>query len=165
MTEKEIGATIMECRKIQKITREELGERAGMSQHQIARIEKGHIHPNLLAVADALGLEITIKSKSDAPDTKKNICKLYKNGVPLRQISKTTNLSQATILKYLREWNIPLRNGKMITEKQEADVVSLYNEGLSLTDIMKKTAVKSEQTIYRILRDHKDEVKRRRNRN
>ncbi len=43
---------------------------------------------------------------------------------------------------------------KLITQEQERKLVSLYNEGLPIKQIMIETAIKSEQTIYRLLREN-----------
>lgn len=40
---------------------------------------------------------------------------------------------------------------RCITLDQESRVLSLYKEGMAIKEIMSKTDIKSEQTIYRIL--------------
>lgn len=40
---------------------------------------------------------------------------------------------------------------RSITLDQESRVLSLYKAGMAIKEIMKKTEIKSEQTIYRIL--------------
>ena len=92
---------------------------------------------------------------------KQLVCDLYAKRMPLRKLASYANLSQTTCLKILRENGVAMRNGRTITKEQEDDVIRLYYDGLSILDIIEKTGVKSEQTIYRIFRDHN--VKRRRN--
>lgn len=51
------------------------------------------------------------------------------------------------------QWYINMRP-KLITQEQERKLVSLYNEGLPIKQIMTETGIKSEQTIYRLLREN-----------
>ena len=44
-----------------------------------------------------------------------------------------------------------MARGKLITMTQANQVATLYKEGKSIKEIMDKSGVKSEQTIYRIL--------------
>lgn len=90
------------------------------------------------------------------------VCKQYLDNWSLKKIATYANLSQTTVLAILRRRNIPLRDGKRLSSVQEHQVVELYNEGVPIIDIMSQTGIKSEQTIYRILRDA--EVVRRRKR-
>lgn len=90
------------------------------------------------------------------------VCKQYLDNWPLKKIATYANLSQTTVLTILRRRNISLRDGKRLSSVQEYQVVELYNEGMPIIDIMSQTDIKSEQTIYRILRDAG--VERRRNR-
>ena len=92
---------------------------------------------------------------------KEQVCELYKRGVILKNISVYANLAETTCLKILREKEIPMRKGKSISPGQEKQVVDLYHSGCSIKEIIKESRVKSEQTIYRILRDYN--VERRRN--
>lgn len=89
------------------------------------------------------------------------ICKQYTDNWPIRRIAAYANVSQSTVMAILKRRDITLRKGKRITEKQEQMVVELYNSNVSILEIINKTGVRSEQTIYRILQDAK--VDRRRN--
>lgn len=91
------------------------------------------------------------------------VCKRYIAGWTLKKISAYSKLSQTTILRIIKNNSIPLRNGKQISTTQANKVIELYNNGESILNIIEKTDVKSEQTIYRILCDAG--VKRRRNTN
>ena len=44
-----------------------------------------------------------------------------------------------------------MARGKLLTTKQEIDAANLYKEGITIKEIMSRTEIKSEQTIYRIL--------------
>lgn len=79
------------------------------------------------------------------------VCQQYKDGWTLRKIATYANISQTTVMAILRRREIPLRNGKQITEEQEKQVIDLYLSGGKIKEIMSKTGVKSEQTIYRII--------------
>lgn len=90
------------------------------------------------------------------------VCEHYSANWSLKKIAAFANLSQVTVLAILKRREIPLRAGKRLTKEQEEKVVGLYSStSLSILDIMTATGVKSEQTIYRILRDAG--TKRRRN--
>lgn len=65
-------------------------------------------------------------------------------------------------MSVLRRNGIPLRQGKQISPEKEKCVVDLYRKGYSIAQIKSESGVKSEQTIYRILRDAG--VERRKNR-
>lgn len=91
------------------------------------------------------------------------ICQQYIDNWAVRKIAAYANVSQTTVMAILKRRAIPLRAGKRLTKKQEDQVVELYASGLSIREIINKTGVRSEQTIYRILRDAN--VERRRNTN
>lgn len=91
------------------------------------------------------------------------ICEKYNKGIILREISKKYNISEVTIMKVLRRNNVPLRQRKQVSSEKEKLVVGLYKAGESIARIKFESGVKSEQTIYRILRDYG--VERRKNTN
>ena len=90
------------------------------------------------------------------------VCEKYNNGILLREIAEKSHISEVTIMKVLRRNKVPLRKGKQISPEKEKYVVDLYKNGESIALIKSESGVKSEQTIYRILRDAG--VERRRNR-
>ena len=90
-----------------------------------------------------------IRGKKLLPDKEKFVCGRYINGDHLRDISALTCLSQSTIMSVLRRNNIPLRNKKRLSVKQEEDVVRLYKSGESVARIKSETGVRSEQTMLR----------------
>ena len=56
-----LGRRIAQARRERGLTQEALAERVGVSQTSIVRIEKGHTSPsvpNLIAIADTLGLSL-----------------------------------------------------------------------------------------------------------
>ena len=53
------------------------------------------------------------------------VCQQYKDGWTLRKIATYANISQTTVMAILRRREIPLRNGKQITEEQEKQVILL----------------------------------------
>lgn len=89
------------------------------------------------------------------------VCQQYKDGWTLRKIATYANISQTTVMAILRRREIPLRNGKQITEEQERQVIDLYLSGGKIKEIMSKTGVKSEQTIYRIINNAGIDKRRR----
>lgn len=87
-------------------------------------------------------------------ETEQDICRDYQQNEKIRVIAKDYNVTQATVMAVLRRNNIPLRDRKRIIPDIEESVTVLYREGKSIIEIMQLTGVKSQQTIYRILRDH-----------
>lgn len=94
-------------------------------------------------------------------DIELDICREYQQNEKIRVIACEYNVSQATIMAVLRRNNIALRDRKRIIPSIEEAVTALYREGKAIVEIMHLTGVKSQQTIYRILRDHN--VERRHN--
>ncbi len=94
-----------------------------------------------------------IRGRKVSKELETIICEKYINGATLASIAERSHISQTTVLSILRRNNIPLRNGKRLSVQQEEEVVKLYRDGASIIEIKEKTVAKSEQTIYRILRD------------
>lgn len=64
---KQIGSAIQRARKQQKLSQRELGEKAGLWQETISKIETGHSDTKigtLLAVLTALGLELQVAPRA-----------------------------------------------------------------------------------------------------
>jgi len=81
------------------------------------------------------------------------ICKQYTDRWPLRKIAAYASISQTTVMAVLRRNNIEFRGRKTISPEQESNVVRMYLDGYTIKDIISSSGVRSEQTIYRILRD------------
>lgn len=86
-------------------------------------------------------------------ELEQHICEKYSSGVLLREIAEKSHISSATVMKVLRRNKVPLRQGKQVSPEKENIVVDLYIAGESIAIIKSESGVKSEQTIYRILRD------------
>lgn len=64
---KQLGSVIQRARKLQKLSQRELGEKAGLWQETISKIETGHSDTKLetlLAVLSALDLELQVAPRS-----------------------------------------------------------------------------------------------------
>ena len=84
--------------------------------------------------------------------TKTNIVQKYGEGEPLRKMEEELHISQATILRIVKESGIPLRDGpKPVHENKRTMVNELYASGHTIHDIMEQTGILSESTIYRYL--------------
>lgn len=95
-----------------------------------------------------------IERKKTEKETK--VCDLYKKGLPVPDIILKTNTPETTVFNILRKNKIELRKGRSISKQREDKVVALYNDNsTTIKGIMKKTGIKSEQTIYRILKERK----------
>lgn len=88
------------------------------------------------------------------------VCQHYIDNWTIKDIASYANISQTTVMAILRRKNIPLRNGKQVSPEVEKEVIELYNSGMSIVEITNKTSVRSEQTIYRILRSAKVKMRR-----
>jgi hypothetical protein len=94
-------------------------------------------------------------------EKEKLVCIQYKQGWAVRRIAEYVSISQTTVMSILKRHDVPLRGGRHHNDDKVNEVVSLYLKGDSIKDILEKTAVRSEQTVYRILREK--EVKMRKN--
>ena len=92
---------------------------------------------------------------------KEIVVRQYAEGWPLRKIAAYASISQTTLMEIVRESGVPLRGNNTYNATKRAEVQELYDRGLSIMDIMKNTGIRSEQTIYRIVkatrRDRKKE--------
>lgn len=96
---------------------------------------------------------------------KRYILKLYKDGDTIKNIASELLCSESTIRRVIRDSDTPIRVSSrpaVYTDSAKEKVVELYTEGLSILDIIEATQIRSEQTIYRILKEK--DVTRRRNR-
>lgn len=103
-----------------------------------------------------------IRGKKISAELSELLCDKYRNGISLKEIATKSHISETTLMAILRRNNIPLRNGKRLSPEQEDRVVVLYKSGEAILKIMAETGIKSEQTIYRILRDAGIEKRRKR---
>ncbi len=76
----------------------------------------------------------------------------YSDGWPLRKIAAYASISQTTLMKIVREAGVPTRGNCTYNAAKRAAVQRLYNKGMSIADIMKETGIRSEQTIYRMVK-------------
>ena len=83
----------------------------------------------------------------------KDIVSRYLRGESVKDIRFSTHYSPTTIYRILENYNVE-RNGNLVfRDKERKKIVKLYNLGLSINNIMKLMDVKSEHTIYRILKE------------
>lgn len=84
---------------------------------------------------------------------KKIVVEQYADGWPIRKIAAYASISQTTVMKIVREAGIPLR-GKEVQygPDVQALVQALYDKGASILAIMEQTGIRSEQTIYRLVK-------------
>lgn len=90
---------------------------------------------------------------------KEIVVQQYQDGWAIRKIAAYANLSQTTVMKIVKEAGIELRGNKTYNTNKREEVQTLYQEGMSILDIMKTAGIRSEQTIYTIVQAN------RRNRN
>lgn len=87
------------------------------------------------------------------------VCQQYAERWTIRKIAAYASMSQTTVMAILKRNGIELRGRKTITDDKELLVVQMYLDGYTIKDIITKSGVKSEQTIYRILRDKNIKLK------
>lgn len=76
----------------------------------------------------------------------------YQEGWPLRKIAAYANMSQTTVMKIVKEAGVKLRENHAVKGEKREEVKRLYAEGWSIQEIIRKTGVKSSQTIYTIIK-------------
>lgn len=97
--------------------------------------------------------------KTITPHEERLVCQQYTDRWTIRKIAAYASLSQATVMAILKRNNIELRGRKTITDDKEMLVVNMYLDGCTIAEIISVSGVKSEQTIYRILRDKEIKLK------
>lgn len=75
----------------------------------------------------------------------------YEEGWTLRKIAAYANMSQTTVMKIVKEAGVKMRESNAVKGEKREDVKRLYAEGCSIREIIRKTGVKSSQTIYTII--------------
>lgn len=103
-----------------------------------------------------------IRGRKLSNDEEALVCSRYINGYSLKYIQSLVGISITSVMAVLRRNAVPLRNGKRLLPEQESVVVRLYKAGESIAQIKVDSGVKSEQTIYRILRDAGIEQRKKR---
>lgn len=76
----------------------------------------------------------------------------YEEGWPLRKIAAYANMSQTTVIKIVKEAGVRMRENNAVKGEKREEVKKLYEEGYSIQEIIRKTGVKSSQTIYTIIK-------------
>ena len=70
------------------------------------------------------------------------VCSRYLEGITSKEVGKEFGLSGTTVLAILERYDIPRRSPKQtslkLSEQQIEQIVSLYEDGVSLTDITKE---------------------------
>lgn len=102
----------------------------------------------------AVGGFIMLKSeaKQNISDREKSIVvSQYEEGWPLRKIAAYANMSQTTVMKIVKEAGVKMRENHAVKGEKREEVKRMYAEGCSIREIIRKTGVKSSQTIYTII--------------
>ena len=93
---------------------------------------------------------------------KNEIIALYKEGVPISQITKKTGVKSVTIWRIAKDSGIEMRKANAPRRFDDERVVKLYlDKENTVKDIMCKTGIKSEQTIYAILKRNGIQLRKR----
>ena len=162
----------------------QLSEQFGISCQEIREI----IHLNVKQVLDELikqGNGCTTKHPDikDFDEVSKNIGKvvlpvgrkeiqgiigLYNEGYTIHEVSRILSRSRSTVIRVLKDNGIEIRipTGMRIKrvpfpKENEKQVVADYKNGYKSTYIRSKWGI-SEKVLYRILRDHKIELRKKR---
>lgn len=84
-----------------------------------------------------------IKGKTkERKAAEKRAIHLYQNtNTPVRKIAEETGIAYSTLLRLLKEKNIPLRGKPQLKEEQIKEAISLYHQGVTNKVIYEKTGV------------------------
>lgn len=80
------------------------------------------------------------------------IARRYENGESSEKIGRDLNVSAGTILYRLREVGVTLRRSGPAPKYNDAEICRMYREGISTSDIMKKTGAENYSTFYAVLK-------------
>ena len=87
---------------------------------------------------------------------KKEAIKLYKDGAPIKEISRLIGFGDTSIWKVVKDSDTEVRKANAPRKFKEADIkklIELYSdEKNTIKGIMQQLGIKSEHTIYRLLR-------------
>ena len=94
---------------------------------------------------------------------KKDAIALYEKGNSLKGIAAATGLSATTVWRTIKNSQIEMRPNKPPV-KYDQDVqnrlIELYSSNRPILEIMKELGIKSEQTVYRLLRENGVELRK-----
>jgi len=83
-----------------------------------------------------------------------DIMAMYAAGTEVRTIATTLDSSQTTIFRVLRENGIQLKENRHFTDATISRAIELYlTPENSIKYILEETGIKSEQTLYRYLKE------------
>lgn len=83
-----------------------------------------------------------------------DIMAMYAAGTDVRTMANDLNTSQATIFRVLADNGIELKDNRHFTDNTINRAIELYNAPEnSIKYILEQTNIKSEQTLYRYLKD------------
>lgn len=119
-----------------------------------------HYEPVQLLDNDKKDVEVHTVPQKKAYSTRlkaerdEKVCTLYNAGASIPEIIKETNVPESTIFRILKKNNVQLRDGRSTSKQREDKVITLYESNTNtIKGIMSETGIKSEQTIYRILKE------------
>ena len=101
---------------------------------------------------------MTAKQRAEAKlkKIKRNadIMAMYADGTDVRTIANDLHTSQATIFRVLADNGVELKDNRHFTNDTINRAIELYNQPEnSIKYILEQTGIKSEQTLYRYLKD------------
>lgn len=103
-------------------------------------------------------------SKKEYSEQEQQVIELYKKGIPISQLQKEFSFKNYVIKKILKKNNIEVRSpgyySKKVTEKEEKEIVKLYNEGLTKIGVAKHFKL-STTAIDRVLKENNIESRKR----
>lgn len=84
-----------------------------------------------------------------------DIMAMYADGTDVRTIANDLNTSQATIFRVLADNGVVLKDNRHFTDNTINRAIELYNAPEnSIKYILEQTGIRSEQTLYRYLKDN-----------
>lgn len=96
-------------------------------------------------------------------DVKIKICDSYRKGITLRKIAEMYGVSQNSVLTIIKSRNVRQRETCAIPDKARELAIKMYiANDCSTKDILQATGIRSERTLYDILKVENVPGKRKR---
>jgi transposase len=77
----------------------------------------------------------------------------YAEGLTVRDIASEEGVSKTTVINIIKESGRSMRHSRHTPPDKCTEAISMYKGSFSIREILERTGIKSEQTLYTILRD------------
>ena len=151
-----------------EIYHKEIVERYNKGLSILKLAEEFEVHfSTIKRIIDAKNIKVrpsNFYSKKEYSEQEQQVIELYKKGIPISQLQNKFTFKGSIIRKILKKNNIEVRSpgyySKKVTEKEEKEIVKLYNEGLTKIGVAKHFKL-STTAIDRVLKENNIESRKR----